>query len=120
MGHHHAERQPVEVVFGLPVLFVLVLPLFSARRVLWHERVKRGVSYQFSDHGIHVETSISKSDLSWAAIRRVIESSSEFLVFTNPNVAFTLPKRCFKSIQNVASLRELFRCHVPRAKLLSD
>ena len=99
MGHHHAERQPVEALFGLPVLSVLVLPLFSARRVLWHERVKRGVSYQFSDHGIHVETSISKSDLSWAAIRRVIESSSEFLVFTNPNVAFTLPKRCFKSIQ---------------------
>jgi hypothetical protein len=114
------NASPLKWVFGLPVLFVFVLPLLSARRVLRDERLNRGVSYRFSDDGIHVETSISKTDFSWTAIRQVIEMGSEFLVFTNPNIAFTLPKRCFESTQNLASLRELFRAHVPRTKLLSD
>jgi hypothetical protein len=114
------NASPLKWVFGLPVLFVFVLPLLSARRVLRDERLKRGVSYQFSDTGIHIETSVSKSDFAWAAIRRVSEARSAFLVFTNPNIAFTLPKRCFESTQGVASLRELFRAHVSTTKLRRD
>lgn len=114
------NASPLKWVFGLPVIFVLALPLLSARRVLGDERLKRGVSYQFSEAGIHVETSISKTDLSWAAIHRVKELPSEFLVFTNPNIAYTLPKRCFDSSQGVAALRELFRTHVQRTNLRRD
>ena len=114
------NASPLKWVFGLPVIFVFVLPLLSARRVLSDERLKRGASYQFSDAGFHVETSVSKTDFSWAAIRRVSEARSAFLVFTNPNIAFTLPKRCFESTQDVAALRELFRAHVPKVKLRRD
>jgi hypothetical protein len=111
------NASPLKWVLGLPVLFVFVLPLLSARRALKDERVKRGFSYEFSEAGIHVETSVSKTDLSWAAIRRVSESRSEFLVFTNPNMASMVPKRCFDSTQGVADLRDLFRAHVPKARL---
>lgn len=111
---------PLNWVFGLPILFVFVLPLLSARRVSSDERLKRGVNYQFSDAGIHVETFVSKTDLSWAAIHRVGESHSAFLVFTNPNIAFMIPKRCFESTQGVADLRELFRVHAQKAKLRRD
>ena len=114
------NASPLKWVLGLPVLFVFVLPLLSARRVLGDERVKRGVSYQFSDAGIHVETSVSKTDLSWAAIRRVSEFRSAFLVFTNPNIASMVPKRCFERTQGVADLRELFRAHVAKTKLRRD
>jgi hypothetical protein len=115
---HNAS--PLKWVFALPIIFVFVLPLPSAWRVLRDERLKQGVKYQFSDAGIHVESSVSKTDLSWAAIRRVSEMRSAFLVFTNPSVAFTLPKGCFESTQCVASLRELFRAHVPKTKLRHD
>src|SRR5437667_1728057 len=59
------NASPLKWAFGLPLLFVFVLPLLSARRVLKHERLKRGLSYQFSEAGIHVETSVSKTDFSW-------------------------------------------------------
>lgn len=113
------NASPLKWVLGLPVLFVFVLPLLSARRLLKDERIKQGVSYQFSDAGIHVETSVSKTDLSWTAIRRVSEMRSAFL-FTNPNIANTLPKRCFDTKEGVAALRELFRAHVPKTKLRRD
>ena len=72
------NARPLALAFALPVIFVFVLPLLSAQRVLRDQRVKRGVSYQFSEAGVHIETSISKTDLSWAAIRRVREFPSEF------------------------------------------
>lgn len=71
------NARPLTWAFTLPVIFVFVLPLLSAQRVLRDELVKRGVNYQFSEAGVHIETSISKTDLSWAAIRRVREFPSE-------------------------------------------
>lgn len=114
------NTSPLKWLLGLPVLFVFVVPLLSARRVLRDERVKRGVSYLFSDIGIHVETSVSKADLSWAAIQRVSESRSAFLVFTSRNIASMVPKRCLESTRGVVDLRQLFLSHVPKTKLRTD
>jgi hypothetical protein len=72
------NARPLEWAFALPIVFAFVLPLLSARRVLRDELIKHGVNYQFSEAGVHIETSISKTDLSWAAIRRVREFPSEF------------------------------------------
>jgi len=114
------NAKPLTWAFALPLVFVFVLPLLSAQRVLRDELIKRGVNYQFSEAGVHIETSISKSDLSWAAIRRVREFPSEFLVFTSPRTAFALPKKCFESSQGVATLRELFRTYAKKSNLRPD
>jgi hypothetical protein len=114
------NAKPLTLAFALPVIFLFVLPVLSAQRVLRDELVKRGVTYQFSEAGVHIETSISKTDLSWAAIRRVREFPSEFMVFTSPRTAFTLPKKSFESIQSVATLRELFRTYAKRSNLRTD
>ena len=114
------NAKPLTWAFALPVIFVFVLPLLSAQRMLRDELIKRGVTYQFSEAGVHIETSISKTDLSWAAIRRVREFPSEFMVFTSPRTAFTLPKKCFESCQGVAALRELFRNYAKRSNLRLD
>jgi YcxB-like protein len=111
------NASPLKWLFGLPVLFLFILPLLSARKLLGDEALKRGVSYQFSDSGFHVETTVSKTDFTWAAIHGISEARSSFLVFTKPNIAFMLPKRCFESTEGVAALRELFRVHVPGTKL---
>ena len=120
LGRHNAECEPVEV--GVRATSAISLCSAIAVRTTSAEgrTPKQGVNYQFSDAGIHVESSASKTDLSWAAIRRVSEMRSAFLVFTNPSIAFTLPKGCFESTQCVASLRELFRAHVPKTKLRHD
>jgi hypothetical protein len=114
------NAKPLTWAFAFPVIFVFVLPLLSVKRVLRDELVKRGVTYQFSEAGVHIETSISKTDLQWAAIRRVREFPSEFLVFTSPRTAFSLPKKCFESSQGVATLRELFRTYAKRSSLRPD
>lgn len=114
------NARELEWGFAIPIIFVFGLPLLSAERVLREESIKREVSYQFSEGGVHVETFVSKSDLSWAAIRKIREFSWGFLVFTGPRSVFMLPKTCFDSTQHLAALRELFRAHVKDLKLRSD
>ena len=109
--------RPLLWVFGLPILFIFVLPLLSAAKVVADERVKRGVNYGFSDNGIHVESSVATADLQWAAIRQALETRSAFLLFPGTNVAHTLPKRCFTDAAELAKMRELLRAHVPKAKV---
>ena len=109
--------RPLLWVFGLPILLVFVLPLLSARKAIADERLKRGIQYQFSDAGIHVESCVAKADLQWAAMRHAIETRSTFLLLPTANVAHTLPKRCFTNAEDVAATRELLRANVPKAKL---
>lgn len=104
-------------VFGLPILFVFVLPLLSAAKVVADERVKKGINYAFSDNGIHVESSVATADLKWAAIRQALETRFAFLLFPGANLAHTLPKRCYTNAADIAAMRELLRVHVPKARL---
>jgi hypothetical protein len=111
--------KPLLWVLVLPLLFVFVLPLLSIPRIMRQPRTKEGSRYRFSETGIHVETSVSTGDFLWRAILRVKEAGSMFLVFTNPNFAVSLPKRCFENAQDITALRELFRTKVANTNLRS-
>jgi hypothetical protein len=111
------DATPLVWVIGLPVLFVFILPLVWARRAIRDDRVKNGVQYEFSPIGIHVENSVGRADLKWAAIRRAIETRSAFLLLPTNNLAHTLPRRCFASGSDIDAMRELVRANVPNARL---
>ncbi len=114
------NARPLGWMFGLSLAFLFVLPLLAARRVVTDKRLNRGVTYQLSNAGIRVENPVAKTDLSWPAIQRIRELRSGFLLFTSRNNAMSLPKRCINTTHDAAVLRELFRTHVPGAKLRTD
>jgi hypothetical protein len=62
---------------------------------------------------------IANRIMGYKLLHRLFEAA-EFLVFTSPRTAFTLPKRCFESSQGVATLRELFRTYVETSNLRPD
>ncbi len=109
--------KPLFWAVGIPLLCIFVAPLYSARKILNDKCISAGARYEFSEAGIHSETSVAKTDMLWAAIFRVKELRFAFLVFTSPKTAYALPKRCFEGSQSVTALRELFRRHVANAKL---
>jgi hypothetical protein len=111
------NAEPLKWALGVPALFVFVLPLLTARLVLKDRIRTNGVTYQFFESEIHIVTVLSTTELSWDAIRRVIETGSAFLFFTGPNLAFTIPKRCLEDSQSLSVLREMIRSHVSKATL---
>ena len=113
------NAKPLLSAFGILVLFVFILPLITAKKVVSDERVRSGVRYRFSSAGIHVESSVATADLLWAAFRQAIETRSAFLLLPNATVAHILPQRFFESVSDVAAMRELLRANVRKTKLRS-
>lgn len=105
------------VVFFIPIILVFILPLLSARKILSSERNKRGTAYRFSDAGIHVESHLAVADVKWGAILSVVETRTVFLLSPAPNVAHTVPLRCFANDSDLKAARELFRENISSAKL---
>jgi hypothetical protein len=118
------HEQPAEGGW-LAFLWVLmatffVSPLFTARRAVADERVSKGISYRFSDAGIHIESSVATSDVQWAAFRYVVPTRSLFLLLTTKRAAASaqiLPIRCFASDSDLAAFRQLLNDKIPKAKL---
>jgi hypothetical protein len=114
------NARPLLWAFGLPLGFVFAVPLLTARKAVSDERIRKGISYQFSDVGIHLESSVATSDLQWSAFRNVIEMRSAFLLLSGASLAHILPKRCFASEADIVAMRELLSGRFPKAKLRHD
>ena len=108
---------PLAWVFAIPVLLVFVAPLWGAQKALADPRLAKGIRYEFTDAGIHVETSVAKADLQWGAFLDAIETGTAFLLLPTRNVAHTLPLRFFGSRAEIEAMRQLLRRNIPKAKL---
>jgi hypothetical protein len=84
------------------------------------EQTQGGNRFRFSDAGVHIENSLSKTDYSWTAVHKVRETRSAFLLYWSANFVHVLPFRCFANNSEVGVLREIFRAHVKQARLLGQ
>ena len=74
----------------------------------------------FSDGAIRLDSPTGSSHLEWAAYIRVRETTVQFLLYPQTQIAYVIPKRCFSSNEQVGRFREMIRRHVPTATLQAE
>jgi hypothetical protein len=83
---------------------------FSAKK---HMASNRGLSerihYVFSEHGIDATAPSSSGHTVWKNIYEAHETKRNFLIFLSKNMMYTIPKRCFDSVEQIASFKRLLR-----------
>jgi len=97
-----------------PFFLVFVAPWFVVRKFFKDGRNAAGTRFQFSEEGVKIQSSIGTADLNWTAFLRGQETKSCFLLYPTNNIARVIPKRCIASADDIRSLRELFRRHIPQ------
>lgn len=96
----------------------LISPYFAARKYLRKNPSVAGpFMYTFSEGGIDVSGPNSQGHLNWQGIMEVRETSALFLLYPQTILAHVIPKRLLPSPDQQASMRELIRTHVKKAKL---
>lgn len=98
-------------------IVVLILPLLSAQKLTRDPRIAGGCRYLFSESGMQFENSSTKAEVNWTGFLTAEESGASFLLFTSKIAAHVLPKRCLASEEDIATLRELLRAHLPNARV---
>ncbi|SRR6266852_91562 len=111
---------PLPVVIVLPLLFLFVVPLLSTKRFLADPRNSGGARFQFSESHVFVESSVGKTELNWSFFLRVLETPTCFFLYPSTSQAQVIPKRCLSNPSDKPILRELFRAHIPKHKLLQS
>lgn len=97
-----------------------VAPLVTAKRAIKDERVQQGMTYRFSDAGVHIESAVAKADVQWAAFRYAISTRSLLRLLTTKTGSGVqiLPLRCFANNSDLISVRQLVTNKVPKKRLL--
>jgi len=94
-------------------------PLLTSRRAVNDDRVRKGMTYRFSNAGVHIESAVARADVQWEAFRYAITTRSLMLLLTNKmgSGAQVLPTRCFASESDLAAVRQLVDSKLPKVKL---
>jgi hypothetical protein len=94
-------------------------PLLTARRAVKDDRVRQGMTYRFSNIGVHIESAVARADFQWEAFRYAITTRSLLLLLTSRtgSGAQVLPTRCFGNEADLTAVCHLVNSKVPKAKL---
>jgi hypothetical protein len=112
-------RDPVFLLGCLLLVAFGIGPLLTARRAVKDDRVQKGMTYWFSDVGVHIESAVARADVQWTAFRYVISTRSFLLLLTNKTGAGAqiLPIRCFANESDLTAVRHLLDGNIPKSKL---
>jgi hypothetical protein len=101
------------VLVVLAGFIVLGLLLFPYLRLVAIMRKSAGfrepAKFIFSPKGLRFESTNATGEYSWSAFARVTETKKSFAISQNDFAGTYIPKRCFGSPGDVASLRQLVR-----------
>ena|SRR5215469_8611119 len=74
----------------------------------------------FSDGAIRVDSPTGSSHLEWTTYMLVRETSMQFLLYPQTQIAQVIPKRCFSTKEHVTRFREMIHRNVPTATLQEE
>jgi hypothetical protein len=93
------------------VLFLLAMPLIVYRTANSNYKatkmVHENINYQFTPETISITGETFNSTVQWKSLHKVKEVNAWFLLYTSKQVALLVPKRSFRSQEDVHTFRKL-------------
>ncbi len=104
-----------------PILMFGILPLAIYGTLLWQgkqmvaqqQKVHERTHYSFTENGFEIRITADEKTHEgggeWTAFTRVVETEGDFMLFLPGSVGIFLPKRCYKSPEDIQLFREYAR-----------
>jgi hypothetical protein len=106
----------VITAIGLAIYYTISLAVIAARMMNAHA-ANGASSYTFSADGYEYRSEASTSSTSWAALKKIVETRRNYLLFKSNSSFVIIPKACVPA-DRTAQLRGLFERGLPgRVKL---
>lgn len=93
-------------VICILLLYMIINSIVKIIKLSKKEEQKPVFSYTFTKGGVHCESGSRSFELPWTNVYKVTEIKPMFLVYLNSESAFIVPKRCFRSENDIAEFRE--------------
>lgn len=106
--------------FGPGFLFatIRVSSFIAAKSLVRNTPALQGPTrWTFSDAGIRTDGPTAQSEVQWKSFTQIRETKRQFLLYPQNNIAYVVPKRCFSTVNEMVTFREMVRKRFPSAKL---
>ncbi len=87
-------------------LYLIVNAIITMAKTAKLENKKPVFSYTFTKGGVNCRSNGKSFDLAWTKVYRVKEIRSMFLIYTDKQNAFIVPKRCFANESDISEFRD--------------
>ncbi len=118
----YIRSQPNILITRIVVIFVVILLPISIylklkKSILIDKKAIEEFRFDFSELGIECTSLSVSSNTYWSKVSKVEETKRYFWIFTSEESGFIIPKRCFKSPEQLNNLNELFKNKLDKKKL---
>lgn len=100
----------VAVLVGIVAISRYVVPKYVYRNSILE---KGEYNFDFSNEGIHYTSNKIDSQFQWSMFTKVVKGSEHFLIYYGRNQFIIIPKRAFKSAEDLELFNELLKEHIP-------
>ena len=97
------------VLIGFPILYPILIWFQTKRGFANLQDFQKNVRYELTANGYKVSDSKSSSDISWDSVLRAVESKHSFNLFFSKSFFHVIPKRCFKSSEDIERLKAMLK-----------
>jgi hypothetical protein len=105
---------------AMAVLFLaFALPFLSAKEDIKNPNLNGESLYSFTGEGVQGNGRNVRTSFTWQALTQARETKNAFLLYPSNDIAIILPKRCFSSQDDIATLRSLISEHITKVQLRS-
>lgn len=105
------------IVIFVAILLPINICLKLKKGILIDRKAIEEFSFDFSELGIECNSLSVSSNTYWSKVYKVEETKRYFWIFTSEKLCFIIPKRCFKSPEQLNELKELFEDKLDKKKL---
>lgn len=97
----------IYAIAAAAIYYTLVQPYLKARHAAKGLSAGTTQRYTFTESGIDVATQHMTAHYKWSAFRMAKQTRSLIILYTAGTFGLTLPKRCFRSEQQLSTVRKL-------------
>lgn len=101
------------LLFSLTVFLFLLLPILTYLRTKKYfentPSLSEPTTFYFNQERIEVVTSDSHATLTWRRVYKVREFQHYLLIYQNRHIAYLVPKKAFRSPQELEQVKDLIR-----------
>jgi len=99
----------IQMIFGF--IFLIIFPIstyFQAKKNLVSNKwISEKLDYVFDPSGISINSESFDLNMKWTSVKSVKELKNWFILYTEKNQGFFIPKRCFRTNENEADFKKV-------------
>lgn len=99
----------IQMIFGFIIFIIFPISTYfqAKKNLVSNKLISEKLDYVFDPTGISINSESFDINMKWTSVKSVKELKNWFILYTEKNRGFFIPKRCFRTKENEADFKKI-------------